>query len=862
MQAVDGGGVGVAVVDGEEVRHPLLYQPAAPHPEGDQCTCSALRCIRTPEEYECLASPPRVVRMLGFVACGLLVFALISAAVNLLVQVVFGTVVPTLYGNPTGCGTFAMVWGLWTLVTVHMEVFARLVAMASALASALLFGGSFRKRGKTVTLRDGATMRTKHVPDAKWRALDPSVSGARANSWLVLFLLCWLGIAVCAGIVWPTQTLLPATWGYRWWSTASTVLAATTIIFVICVVVRTAIGRVYCTNNDRITTRCIGVYPLGWSDQDAAMALPARYLYVECRRQRPSTCCARNRGDDVPNVVPDVRTRDAGMALLVAGCGSSLLVLMFGIFMAVATKSGVATSAAAILVVFSLIIALAGCSLFLVGYSNRSSGTRWRGTYCFPFQYIADVQQRRIVFQRPPAIGAPPALPAAEAPAAEATAAAAAAAELRNAVAIPHHLNENELANLVPEDRLHATRQSWWLAHLIVTPNLCCWNRLDDDWASKLASVFAWVMIVWGGLSVIGIVCLFVANVVLGVCTTIAICWLVVDVTTVPSPRAGIFSTLTRVIIAVMAGMLATQATNYAAESGQPASVVWGGSPSLPNTPYPACQQVINGLSVVDHCILGASVYGSDDAISVNTASWFANASTPLTLLASEVDTLSGVRFVGLRNATAQRTYIVTRGSFGFTPGGGNPVFGYDWAQNANIWAEAAILQLLDAVSPPWIWTSATLQEMAVWLTAPGRLLEVRSELQYINELINYVNAVQGQFPNDTITLTGHSLAGGLSAIVGQHTGNMAVSFSGPGLLLSARKLGLTQLQPPLEYVVVPARDIVPQIDIHVGATQPIACLGAASFLQCHEISRTCCEMLRSCGDARGRTLSACETYT
>ena len=65
----------------------------------------------------------------------------------------------------------------------------------------------------------------------------------------------------------------------------------------------------------------------------------------------------------------------------------------------------------------------------------------------------------------------------------------------------------------------------------------------------------------------------------------------------------------------------------------------------------------------------------------------------------------------------------------------------------------------------------------------------------------------------------------------------------------------LNQANPRAGVVVIPDYDIVPRIDTHVGEIQRIRCQ-ASDTLGCPSIERTCCELLKSCGDQYGRHLN------
>lgn len=91
-------------------------------------------------------------------------------------------------------------------------------------------------------------------------------------------------------------------------------------------------------------------------------------------------------------------------------------------------------------------------------------------------------------------------------------------------------------------------------------------------------------------------------------------------------------------------------------------------------------------------------------------------------------------------------------------------------------------------------------------------------------------------------------LGGGLAKIVGSRNAVQAVTFSGPGVMLSRMKFDITQDNIDSYSVSVkPAVDLVAQIDIDGGLVQHIEC--PYSFVTCHSIVRTTRELIKSCGD-------------
>jgi len=108
----------------------------------------------------------------------------------------------------------------------------------------------------------------------------------------------------------------------------------------------------------------------------------------------------------------------------------------------------------------------------------------------------------------------------------------------------------------------------------------------------------------------------------------------------------------------------------------------------------------------------------------------------------------------------------------------------------------------------------------------------------------------------DTI-ITGHSLGGGLAQVLGAYHHVPTVGFSPVGMTYTQGRVGLNSENHAVEKSVLsilPAWDLVPNLDRQSGVQQPIRCTSWNPGA-CHSIVRTFCEIYHSCGDPRGRTM-------
>jgi hypothetical protein len=289
------------------------------------------------------------------------------------------------------------------------------------------------------------------------------------------------------------------------------------------------------------------------------------------------------------------------------------------------------------------------------------------------------------------------------------------------------------------------------------------------------------------------------------------------------------------------------------ASSASSAALLPGVAARLSSRQYDICDSSINGLAILDHCFLAATAYRpavQDDDV----FRWF-NASNqtmiPLGLNASRTG-VGVTAFYGPPDASTgvpERVYVTVRGT----------ATARDVSQDGLLWQEAVVWSLISSLGPFSSWPTSVAQSFIGMVGNIEQAFGVEDQLSYADELRDLAGALVSRFPNASLSFSGHSLGGGLSTIVGQLTGASSVSFSGPGMVMSAVKFGLPR---PLSYdtafVVIPDNDVVPRIDVHVGTRQDIRCLKATEAVKCHSIVRTCCELARNCGDPYGRSLSVC----
>ena len=127
-----------------------------------------------------------------------------------------------------------------------------------------------------------------------------------------------------------------------------------------------------------------------------------------------------------------------------------------------------------------------------------------------------------------------------------------------------------------------------------------------------------------------------------------------------------------------------------------------------------------------------------------------------------------------------------------------------------------------------------------------------------------FVQSLRASPEYKAVSITGHSLGGGIAIISGAQAEVPAIAMSGPNSMLSG--LSFTPQVSPDEldkytFNVVPQKDIVPLFDDLAQNYQNIICNAPANDLfACHSILRTLCELQYRCGTGNRPAICECNT--
>jgi len=198
-----------------------------------------------------------------------------------------------------------------------------------------------------------------------------------------------------------------------------------------------------------------------------------------------------------------------------------------------------------------------------------------------------------------------------------------------------------------------------------------------------------------------------------------------------------------------------------------------------------------------------------------------------------------------------------------------------DVYEDVAIWNEAGVLRLISMLIPvEWWWPSnvvASLAAVASWLFFEPRyvdeMVEKVTELRRAASLPASSSSSSWLYSTTSsssssgsssgnikaeqqpVIFTGHSLGGGIAAILGAKTHRAeSVGFSSPGAAYQSAKFGFSLRDLRLTSTTIYAdRDIIPVIDSHAGSVQAVEC-SATNFRECHSLTKLLCELWRACG--------------
>jgi hypothetical protein len=190
---------------------------------------------------------------------------------------------------------------------------------------------------------------------------------------------------------------------------------------------------------------------------------------------------------------------------------------------------------------------------------------------------------------------------------------------------------------------------------------------------------------------------------------------------------------------------------------------------------------------------------------------------------------------------------------------GTDPLRLEDLLEDVRLWIEPVAMSLLMTIFPvSSLWPDGTIANFVRASTFFRNLFRSKTNAEdYHLALEKYINTTMQKADKDwRFILTGHSLGGGLAAILASRLRLDALTFSAPGFLYSRRKFEAEARWLTKHYTnIIPLRDPVPSADKQFGMIQNTLCPTAhiTGGIVCHTMTRMVCDLMARCGDDKGR---------
>jgi pimeloyl-ACP methyl ester carboxylesterase len=245
-------------------------------------------------------------------------------------------------------------------------------------------------------------------------------------------------------------------------------------------------------------------------------------------------------------------------------------------------------------------------------------------------------------------------------------------------------------------------------------------------------------------------------------------------------------------------------------------------------------------MSLIDFAMFSKVSYNTEDYLAGDFNAWF-----PPSTGWAKTDyyaKASSVTFYRFDNSITNQTVVAVRGT----------ASGSDVLSDVDIWMPIALFQGASILGPSFLQTS--LIDILYWANFVERILRSDTGRFYYDDLDDYMKQVLKTKTADQVYLTGHSLGGGLSKIVGARRGVTAITFSSPGLYYTSRSVDV-ELDALRRVAVTlkPMKDAVPRVDDQAETVYQTDC--DESVPTCHFITLTLCQLMHACGDPKGRGL-------
>lgn len=184
----------------------------------------------------------------------------------------------------------------------------------------------------------------------------------------------------------------------------------------------------------------------------------------------------------------------------------------------------------------------------------------------------------------------------------------------------------------------------------------------------------------------------------------------------------------------------------------------------------------------------------------------------------------------------------------------------FDFLVDARLYYSAALFQLVQSAMP-FGFAFDALINFCVNRLSDLEAASVKKAAYYV-ETTAFVKFLQKSGKYTKLSITGHSLGGGLALITGAQTQIRAIAISGPSAVM-----GRSAITPSISlddikkytYAVIPSRDLVPTIGGDHMNSASIKCRADVNdSLACHFAKRSLCELMYTCGNVERPVYCEC----
>eukprot|EP01061_Rhynchopus_euleeides_P047617 TRINITY_DN963_c1_g1_i1.p1 TRINITY_DN963_c1_g1~~TRINITY_DN963_c1_g1_i1.p1 ORF type:complete len:1047 (+),score=449.95 TRINITY_DN963_c1_g1_i1:188-3142(+) len=188
--------------------------------------------------------------------------------------------------------------------------------------------------------------------------------------------------------------------------------------------------------------------------------------------------------------------------------------------------------------------------------------------------------------------------------------------------------------------------------------------------------------------------------------------------------------------------------------------------------------------------------------------------------------------------------------------------FGAAWMRDIDTWGDAVFYQLLSALNP--LFSLWHVDDKKMFVKAVGGIKGVMEGTDVLDQVQFAIHAISVLNPEVPIYITGQGTHGGWARILARRFNGLfpVVTFGSPGVVLTGERFDAPDSTVVDDVNVQPRGSVLSMVDIPSGFVQEVSCDSGNSMTKCQRMKNIACDILRSCGDAYGRSFIGFSTNT